>query len=463
MAKKKTAKTKPSSKSKPTDTRTLTREDRKKIQRLLKTAELGKVRLAIELTEKTCSDADLSDIYTDEIILSMISSGDVELFAVTASFFLRHREHWDRFLQCATNNRVLTGTAMLNRTADLSDFTAITVEAAALGPCKMTTWGDDAELDGLSTISLEVARQLVLHSSNLSLNGLTALPDDIAVVLATHAGDGVKLNGLTSLSDAAAESLSKFTGGDSYFEGLYLDGLTSLSDAAAKSFGKHQGQLNLNGLTSLSDAAAKGLSKHQGELSLNGTTHLSEVAAKHLSQHEDKLSLYGLSDLSDEAALAFANKKTLQTNEIIDAQIVEATKTFTATSATLTPAERKKIKKLINVEHLATACELLKSADAKEGDWLAVFSKSKIKSLVDTWDATTWNTLVAEMQPFPKVYELLKATLEKRINYNGSDPSVYGRFGDSLRSVLNSSSDDLKSLIDTLLTSNGMRSTIGRI
>ena len=463
MAKKKTTKTKPASKSKREDARTLTHEDYEKIQRLLKTAELAKVRLAIELTEETCSDAELSDIYTDEIILSMISSGDVELFAVTASFFLRHREHWDRFLQCATNTRVLTGTAMLNRTADLADFTAITIEAAALGPRKMTVWGDTAELDGLSTISLEVAKQLVLHPSNLSLNGLTALSDDIAVVLATHEGDGLNLNGLTSLSDEAVESLSKYTCGDCYFEGLFLDGLTSLSDAAAKSFGKHQGKLSLNGLTSLSDAAAKGLSKHQGELILNGISHLSEVAAKHLSQHQDKLSLYGLSDLSDEAAVAFVNKETLEINETIKVQIVEVTKTFTATSATLTPAERKKIKKLINVEHLSTACELLKSADAKEGDWLAVFPKSKIKSLVDTWDATTWNTLVAEMQSLPKVYELLKATLEKRINYTGSDPSVYWRFGDSLRSVLDSSSDDLKSLIDTLLTSSGMRSTIGQL
>ena len=415
--------------------RTLTPKDQEKIQRLLRTAEPGNVRLAVELTEETCSEAELNDLYTDEIILSLVSSGNVELFAITASFFLRHKEQWDRFLQCATDTRVLTRTVVQNRTANLWDFTAITVEAAAL---LVTNAPYSIELSGLSTISLEVVQQLAKSTCGLELNGLTALADDIAVVLATHEGDRLKLNRLTSLSDTAAESLSNHKGGDGEYDGLELNGLTSLSDAAAESFGKHK-----------------------SGLSLNAISHLSEVAAKHLAQHEDKLSLYGLTDLSNEAALAFANKETLQTSEIIDAQITEATKNFTATSATLTPAERKKIKKLITVQHLSTACELLKSADAKEGDWLAIFSKSKIKSLVDTWDATTWNTLVAEMQPFPKVYELLKAAFEKRINYEGSDSMVYHRFGESLKSVLNSSSDDLKSLIDTLLTSRGMRNTVG--
>ena len=132
------------------DARTLTPKDQEKIQRLLRTAETDNVRLAIELTEETCSEAELNDLYTDEIILSLVSSGDVELFAITASFFLRHKEQWDRFIQCATDTRVLTRTVVQNRTANLWDFTAITVEAAAL----LVTTYQRIELNGLSTISL---------------------------------------------------------------------------------------------------------------------------------------------------------------------------------------------------------------------------------------------------------------------------------------------------------------------
>ena len=154
-----------------------------------------------------------------------------------------------------------TANIVRNRSADLSEFTAITEDAAALGPHKTARWGWDVDLDGLSTISLAVAEQLVLHTSNLSLSGLTTITDEVAKVLATHKGDGLKLNGLTNLSEAAAQSLRKYKGGGGYSEGLQLKGLASISDAVAASFGKHRGRLTLDGLTSLSDAAAKSLAK----------------------------------------------------------------------------------------------------------------------------------------------------------------------------------------------------------
>jgi len=411
------------------DARTLTPKDQENIQRLLKTAELGKVRLAIELTEETCSDADLNDIYTDEIILSMISSGDVELFAVTASFFLRHREHWDRFLQCATNTRVLTGTAMLNRTADLADFTAITSEAAAL-LAKEESWID---LTGLSTISLEVVQQLVKTTGTLNLSGLTVLTDELAAALSKHKGDRLELNGLASLSDAAAKSLSNHKGGDNEYDGLELNGLTSLSDAAAKCFGNHKSGICLDGIT-----------------------HLSEVAAKHLAKHKNKLSLYGLEEVSHEAALVFASKTSLQTNEAIRKQIANATKTYTAAASVLSPQQQKQIRKLINgkqADHLITACELLRSAGAKEGDWLTIFLDSKLKALLHSWDPEIWNILVAEMKVYPKVFDELCNAIERRINYTGYDYSVYHRFAESLDSVVAESSNDLTALIQKLLTS----------
>jgi len=441
--------------------RQLTSADHQKIDRLLSTAETDNVRLAFGLTDATCRPSELKQIYTDETILLLISTGDIELFAITASFCLSHKELWERFLVCANNSKVLTANIVRNRSADLSEFTAITEDAAALGPHETALWGDDVDLDGLSTISLAVAEQLVLHTSNLSLSGLTTITDEVAKVLATHKGDGLKLNGLTNLSEAAAQSLRKYKGGGGYSEGLQLKGLASISDAVAASFGKHRGRLTLDGLTSLTDAAAKSLAKHKGELDLKGVSSLSIESAKHLAQHDGPINLHGLSNLSDEAAAAFGNKESLGTNRDIQNQITNALKRFTSTSRTLTPAQRKKIKKLINVEHLSTACELLNSAGAAEGDWLAVFPRTRIKQLLDSWDADTWNTLVAEMQTVPKVYESLKAAMEKRINYCGSDPSVYWRYGDQLKPVIRKSSKDLKALINRLLTSRGMRSVVG--
>lgn len=416
----------------PGASRELTTDDHKKIQRLLKTTDVDNVRLAIGLIEETCDEVDIDAIFTDDVILALGDPGEVELFAIASSFLLRHKEHWDRFVQVATSTRVLTGAVMRYRSANLRDFTAITVEAATL----LVKGWRGLELNGLSTISLEVVQQLCKSRSALELNGLTALPDEIAVGLAKHEGARLELNGLISLSDAAAESLSKHKGGDDGYDGLKLNGLTSLSDAAAESFGKHRGNLSLNGLSELSDAAAESLSKHRNLISLNGLT-----------------------ELSNEAAVAFANKSTLKTNDSIQKQITKALKALKAVSTTLAPAQQKKIKKLITVEHLSHACELLKAANAEEGDWLAVFSKGRIKLLLDTWDATTWDTLVRELQPFPKVYELLIAAIKKRINYTGSDSAVYWRYANSLRPIM-TSSREMKSLIDDLLTSRGMRARL---
>jgi hypothetical protein len=72
-----------------------------------------------------------------------------------------------------------------------------------------------------------------------------------------------------------------------------------------------------------------------------------------------------------------------------------------------------------------------------------------------------WNTLVDEMMPFPKVYELLKATIKKRTNYRGSDPTVYWRYSDNLQPILHDGSNDVKSLIDQLLTDRDMRDCVG--
>jgi len=137
-------------------------------------------------------------------------------------------------------------------------------------------------LDGLKTLSPEVATELARHRGWLSLNGLTNISDEAATALARHRG------------------------------ALHLDGLTQISDASAAALAAHRGELSLNGLTAISDAAAKSLARHTGgRLFLGGLTTLSPEAARALSGRNGggpifQMHLDGLTTLSPEAAAALA-------------------------------------------------------------------------------------------------------------------------------------------------------------
>ena len=100
-------------------------------------------------------------------------------------------------------------------------------------------------------INLDAAEALAQHTSEheLDLNGLTSISVEVAGALA-RCQTGLCLNGLTSISVEMAEALAKHT------TGLCLFGLTSISVEVAATLAAHRGLLNLGGLTSLSDAAA---------------------------------------------------------------------------------------------------------------------------------------------------------------------------------------------------------------
>jgi formylglycine-generating enzyme required for sulfatase activity len=68
---------------------------------------------------------------------------------------------------------------------------------------------------------------------------------------------------------------------------LSLCGLTTLPDGVAEALAGHKGYLDLRGLTTLSDAAARCLVKHRGLLSLGGLKHLSESAADLLATNKE--------------------------------------------------------------------------------------------------------------------------------------------------------------------------------
>jgi hypothetical protein len=210
-------------------------------------------------------------------------------------------------------------------------------------------------LTDLSCSPVDIALAEVLSVScwyDLSLDCLTKLPDEIAVIFGQRGGSSISLNGLTSLSDVAAENLSMCFGVRSFggltqlsdmtaeiltqFQGLLcLDGLVELTDGTAEILSTHWGGLSLrgltnlpddspghlalaqrlisdcpywealqlDGLTSISDTMAETLSQCDGDLDLSGLTSLSDVAAVHLSKHEGQLKLNGLTSLSDKAAI----------------------------------------------------------------------------------------------------------------------------------------------------------------
>lgn len=172
-----------------------------------------------------------------------------------------------------------------------NEIKALTVEQAR----ELAARDGDLWLDGLTSLSPEIAAALSRHKKALGLNGLSTLSPEVAGALAGHEGI-LGLNGLTSLGDAAAKELARHRGK------LGLEGLATLSDAAAEALGHHEGGLGLDGLTSLSPEAARGLSRQQGELVLRGVKTLSDEAAQALGQHTGSLFLDGLATLSTKAA-----------------------------------------------------------------------------------------------------------------------------------------------------------------
>ncbi|MSQ96567.1 MAG: DUF1588 domain-containing protein [Gemmataceae bacterium] len=167
-------------------------------------------------------------------------------------------------------------------------------------------FGRAQDTTNLKELSAEDARRLAQDKSGrLLLNGLTTLSLDPAKELARHEG-WLSLNGLTSLSNEVAESLGQHKGH------LHLDGLTKLSEEAAKSLARHNGELSLKGLTSLSNEAGAALAKHTGgRLYLNGVKILSTDVGKALAQRKgggpsNKVCLDGVESLTAQAAEALA-------------------------------------------------------------------------------------------------------------------------------------------------------------
>ena len=191
-------------------------------------------------------------------------------------------------------------------------------------------------LDGLETISVEVASVLSRFPGTLDLRGLTSLPEDCAVALGRHLGD-LRIGGLASLSAVAAKAISRNRGelDFSMFQGFASGGssLITLPDDVAEALSRHVGILRLDNVSRLSDKASAALAQHEGLVRLNGLVSLPPNAAKHLSRHRGGLSLYGLKDLSESAAECLAAYDgELRLSQKAEAAVTRARKKLSSTN-----------------------------------------------------------------------------------------------------------------------------------
>ncbi len=242
-----------------------------------------------------------------------------------------------------------------NRTLVLDGLTALPNDVAVVIAGKNSS--GDLHLNGLTTLTPVVAKDISQRNGDLHLNGLTTISNETLKALAEHKAGGnsrpvVFLKGLTTISDEGAAILAawpkwcgelpalttlseksaialassrKWNGNLPSLKAissevakalagrkgnLSLDGLTTLSDEAAKELAKHQGgTLSLNGLKELSDNSAVAFAQHDGRLSLNGITAISNGAAVSLGKHKgDWLFLDGVTTLSDEGAKSLAQR-----------------------------------------------------------------------------------------------------------------------------------------------------------
>ncbi len=193
-----------------------------------------------------------------------------------------------------------------NRTLVLDGLTALPNDVAVVIAGKNSS--GDLHLNGLTTLTPVAAKEISQRWGDLHLNGLTTISNDTLKALAEHKAGGnsrpvVYLKGLTTISDEGAAILAawpKWCG--------ELPALTTLSEksaAALASSRKWNG--NLPSLKTISPEAGKALAGRQGNLSLDGLTTLSDEAAKELAKHQaGTLSLNGLKELSDGSAVGFA-------------------------------------------------------------------------------------------------------------------------------------------------------------
>ena len=154
--------------------------------------------------------------------------------------------------------------------------------------------------DRLTTLSITAARAFAAQVDvHLSFAGLTELSPALAAALATNNKNVLWLNGLKTLSPDVARELAGHQGD------LGLMGLESLDRGTATLLAGHRGALHL-GLKRLPPEVAHGLARHHQALQCDQLEALDPRAAAALTRGPETLSFNGLREIDAETARALA-------------------------------------------------------------------------------------------------------------------------------------------------------------
>ena len=268
------------------------------------------------------------------------------------------------------------------------------------------------KLDQLKELSVDTAKALAKNKcNNLTLNGLTSLSEELADALSNYWGK-LELNGITSLDKKTADALSCFAG-----ESIHLGSVDEISEDALVALAGVDADLDLCSLKSLSDKAAKALVAKKRSLDLSGLAEISEVVASILSQNRKNILSEKL-----EAAVKAAGKKASKEKK-------------------LTTKELANIRKMLDegsLEKVTFALDLLDSLGAEDKDYAKLFGKGRIKKLI-IYNGVMFNLLFERLSNFDEALTNLEEGLnglcwEYRDGDEGRDliSSLPGELSDSL-------------------------------
>lgn len=197
---------------------------------------------------------------------------------------------------------------------------------------------DDCNLSEYTDIEEAAAKILAKYEGSLVLDGLSLIPDSVALNLAKHNGD-LSLNGLVRLTPESASALAKHRGsylsldglGDPCVQARYVISLSEeglpADEIRRRAFGSSEarGSIDDESGVFVTQAAGEDLQKtlgtlanHQGTLRLSGLGvalemddsterfELSEKLSELLGKHKGSLMLWGLESINPECAQKLA-------------------------------------------------------------------------------------------------------------------------------------------------------------
>ena len=165
----------------------------------------------------------------------------------------------------------------------------------------------EAELTffALTSLSAESAKALAGHKKSLSFPKLAGIAADAAQALARHEGGSLALNGLPTVSPEVAKALVDYKGD------LHLDGAKEVSADAAAVLAGRKGAIHLGGLTSLTSIPLAQKLGGQNFMNLNALATVSDDVGRALFMSPDakNIELYlGLKELSLGTAKAMGER-----------------------------------------------------------------------------------------------------------------------------------------------------------